>query len=189
METRIPLNTKFSVELTRLQQVKSVIPIGSWWEFEQWRNGKLINQWGQKNVNTNEGINHMLNVVFVGATHITTWYIGLFENNYTPFVTDTYASPGFTECAAYAEGLRQTFIGATSTGKVMTNTANKAVFTINASKTLYGAFLCGGGTAPTTIGNTAGGGTLFASSLFLSSLSVVSTDSIRILCGITLADV
>ena len=183
------LNTIFSPEVTRLQQVKSVLPIGSWWAFEQWRKGELINKWEQKNVNTNEGINHLLNVGFVGATHITAWYIGLFENNYTPLITNTYAVPGFTESSAYTEGVRQVFTGATSTGNVMTNSANKAVFTINASKTLYGAFLCGGGSNPSVIANTAGGGTLFASSQFLAPLSVVSTDSIRISCTITLASV
>ncbi len=189
MKSRLPLNTVFGAELISKPSVKSIIPIGSWWEFEQWRNGRLIDQWAQKNVNTNEGLNHMLNVTFNGTTAIGTWYMGLFEDDYTPLITNTYASPGFTESEAYDEAARVAFVEAEATAKVTTNVANKATFTINATKTIYGAFLCGGGTDPTVKSNTAGGGVLFASSKFATAKSVVDNDVLLVSCSITLADV
>jgi len=189
MNARLPLSTKFDAQLLRAISCKSLIPVGTWWEFEHFRKGALIDKWAQKNVTTTEGLNHLLNVCFHGSTQITTWYLGLFENDYTPVITNTYASPGFTECSSYDEGTRVAFVEAEATAKVCTNTASKATFTISATKTIYGAFLCGGGTSPTVIGNTGGGGTLFASSKFASSKSVVDGDVLMVSCSITLADV
>jgi hypothetical protein len=168
--------------------VKSILPVCSWWEFEHYRQGKLIDQWEQKNVNTNEGLNHLLNVAFNSATQITSWYMGLFENDYTPLVTNTYADPGFTESEAYDEAARVAYVDATASAKIMTNSASKATFTISTTKTIYGAFLCGGGTDAATWKNTAGGGTLFASSKFATAKEVVDDDILMVVCSITLAD-
>lgn len=189
MHAHLPLKTSFSAEVICQPSVKSIIPVGSWWEFEQWRNGRLIDQWEQKNVNTTEGLNHMLNVAFHGATAIATWYMGLFENDYTPLITNTYATPGFTESEAYDEATRVAFVEAEATARVTTNAENKATFTINATKTIYGAFLCGGGTDPTVKSNTAGGGVLFASSKFATAKVVADDDVLLVSCSITLADV
>lgn len=189
MKSRLPIRTVFTPHLISSPSVKSIIPIGSWWEFEQYRKGKLIDRWEQKNVNTTEGLNHLLNVGFHGVAAIATWYMGLFENNYTPLIGDTYAVPGFTESSAYNEATRPEYVEAAATAKVTTNSANKATFTINATKTIYGAFLCGGGTAPTTKGDAAGGGTLFAASKFATAKEVVSDDILMVVCSITLADV
>ncbi len=189
MKSILPLNAKFSAELISSPSMKAIIPIGSWWEFEQYRDGKLVDQWAQKNVTTTQGLNSMLDATFHGTTAIGTWYMGLFENNYTPLVTDTYAVPGFTESTAYNESARVVYNEAAAVNKVTTNVANKSTFTMNATKTIYGAFLCGGGSAPTTKGNTAGGGILFAASQFAAAKSVVANDVLLVTCTITLADV
>lgn len=189
MKSRLPLSTKFGATLISSPGIKSILPVCSWWEFEHFRKGKLIDKWEQKNVNTNEGLNHILNVAFNSATQITSWYMGLFENDYTPLVTNTYAVPGFTESEAYDEANRVPYVDATATAKVMTNSASKATFTISATKTIYGAFLCGGGTGAATKSDTAGGGTLFASSKFATAKDVVDDDVLMVVCSITLADV
>ena len=189
MKSRLPLRTNFSAELISNPSVKSIIPIGSWWEIEQWRKGKLIDQWAQKNVNTTEGLNHMLNAVFFSETPITAWFLGLFENNYTPLIGDTYAVPGFTESEAYDELTRIAYVPVAATAKVITNVASKATFTIGATKTMYGAFLCGGGTDADTKSDVAGGGILFAASKFATAKEVVDTDVLMITCSILLADV
>jgi hypothetical protein len=62
-------------------------------------------------------------------------------------------------------------------------------FTMNAATTIYGAFLCGGGTAANTKGNTAGGGTIYAAGKYTTAKPVVSTDVLTVVCSITLADV
>jgi len=84
MKSKLPLSTKFGATLISSPGIKSILPVCSWWEFEHYRKGKLIDQWEQKNVNTNEGLNYMLNVAFNSATQITAWYMGLFEDDYTP---------------------------------------------------------------------------------------------------------
>lgn len=189
MNRIIPIETNFSPILQKSDLLNLKIPIGTLWEFEHFRKGKLIDQWEQGNVNTNEGLNAFLDIMFHGATQIATWYMAVFEDDYTPLVTNTYAVPGYTECIAYAPATRPEFVEAAASGKVLTNSANKASFTFNATKTIYGASLVGGGSAATTKADTAGGGTLFASSKFGTSKSVVDTDVLLVSCTITLADV
>lgn len=189
MKTRIPIKTIFTPDLIKRVQFNPRIPIGTLWEFEHYRKGQLIDQWQQGNVNTNEGLDAFLDIMFHASTQITTWYMCTFENDYTPLVTNTYAVPGYTECTAITEATRPAFDEAAASSKVLTNSANKATFTYNATKTIYGASLVGGGTDGNTKGNTAGGGTLFASSKFDASKSVVSTDVLLATCTITLADV
>jgi len=167
MNAHLPLKTTFGAEIIRSQPVKSIIPVGTWWKIEHYRKGQLIDHWD---------------------TAIGTWYMGLFEDDYTPLVSNTYAAPGFTESTAYTEATRPAFVEAAASSKVTSNNASKAAFTMNATKTIYGAFLCGGGTDGSTKGNTDGGGTLFASSKFSSAKSVVNTDILLVSCTITLAD-
>jgi hypothetical protein len=69
----------------------------------------------------------------------------------------------------------------------MTNTASKATFTISGTKTIYGAFLCGGTNAATKK-NVAAGNILFASSKFATAKEVVDDDILMVVCSITLAD-
>jgi hypothetical protein len=191
MKSRLPLKTRFSAELISHPGIGSIIPIGSWWEIEQWRRGKLIDRWAQKNVNTTEGLNHMLNVAFFDETPIasTGWFLGLFEDDYTPLITDTYAVPGFTESEAYDELTRIAFVPAIADARIITNVASKATFTISATKTMYGAFLCGGGTDADTKSDVLGGGILFAASKFAAAKEVVDNDVLMITCSILLADV
>lgn len=189
MNKIIPIRTVFTPELIAQCQLNPRIPIGTLWEFELLRKGKLIDQWEEGNVTTNEGLDAFNDIMFHGSTQIMTWYLCTFETDVTPLVTHTYAVPEYTECTAITEGTRPAFNEAASSSKVTTNSANKATFTYNATKTIYGAALVGGGTHPTEKGNTAGGGTLFCASKFGTSKSVVNTDVLLITCTITLADV
>ena len=128
--------------------------------------GKPVWQDENHNVCTIQGLNHLLNVAFHGATQISPWYVAVFEDNYTSLEADTYAVPGYTESTAYDEATRPEYVEASASGKVMTNSANKASFTFNAAKTIYGSGLVGGGSAPSTKGDTAGSGTLYAAAKF-----------------------
>jgi len=189
MNTRIPVSAIMGAQkISRLDGLFK-IKLGTWWEFEHIRKGLLIDRWEQGNVCTAQGLNHMLDVIFHGVTAIATWYIGIFETDTTPADGTTYAVPVFTECSAYAEAARVAYNEAAAASKSITNSANKATFTMNATKTIYGAALFGGGTNPTVISNTAGGGTIFAASKFALSKSVVATDVLLVTCTITLADV
>jgi hypothetical protein len=150
------------------------------------KDGKL--KWAEyerRNLVTNQGKNANLNIMFHGATQIATWYFVLFENDYTPLVADTYAVPGYTETTAYTEATRPEFVESASTAQSLDNSASKATFTFNATKTIYGGGLVGGGTAATTKGNVAGGGTLYSAAKFAESKSVVSTDILKVWVTLT----
>ena len=127
----------------------------------------------------------MLNVYFRGATQISTWYLGLFEGNYTPVagVTAATITSASTECIAYAETVRQTYTTVTTTTKVLTNAAAVATFTINATKTIYGAFLVSNATKSGTTG------TLFSAARFATSKSVVNTDQLLLTYTFTASSV
>lgn len=159
------------------------------WDWEFWRKGSLINAAHQHNICTDQGINSLLDIYFHGATQITAWYVLIFETETTPAAGTTYAVPVFTECAAYAELTRPAYTEAAAAAKVMTNTASKATFTMNATKTIWGGALVGGGTDADTKSNVAGGGTLYcASKLASPGKPVVSSDVVKVTIAITGAD-
>jgi len=152
------------------------------------KHGKV--KWIEKahNLVTNEGLNHILDVVLHAATQITTWYVALFNTNTTILATHTYASPGYTETTNYDEANRQEYNEAAASGQSITNSANKATFTMSATETIYGAAIVGGGSAPSTKGNTAGGGTLLCAAQFSTSRSVVDDDTLEVTYTISAAD-
>lgn len=138
------------------------------------RNGKIIDEWEDSNLVTNEGLDHALNVIFNGATQVATWYIGIFEGNYTPVagVTAATITSASTESTAYDESTRVAYVEAASTAQSTTNSASRATFTINATKTIYGAFLVSASAKSATTG------TLFSAARFSASKSVVDNDEL-----------
>lgn len=118
------------------------------------RGGEVVDEWTDHNIVVNEGLNHILDTVFHGSTPVTTWYLGLFEGNYTPVATLTAATvaAAATESTAYAETTRPEYVEAAASGQSVTNAASKATFTINAAKTIYGAFLISGSAKSGTAG-------------------------------------
>lgn len=146
--------------------------------------------WTEKthNVWTAEGLNSLLNVYFHAATQLTTWYCLIFESDTTPADGTTYATPVFTESTAYDEATRPEYVEAESSAKSTTNSANKAVFTMSATKTIYGAALVAGGTGASTKGDAAGGGTLCVAGKFASSRSVLDDDVLNLTYTVTSAD-
>ena len=151
-------------------------------------NGNLISKSECHNILTTEGLNSLLNIMLHAATQIATWYCVMFEGNTTPAAGDTYAVPNWTEYQTYDETVRPAYVEAESTAKSTTNSANKAVFTANATKTLYGAALVGGGSAPATKANTAGGGTLLCIGTFGTAQPVIATNVVNLTYTVTSAD-
>ena len=164
------------------------VKLGGIFNVECYRKGKLI--WSEKvhNLVTDEGLNALLDIMFHADTQITTWYCLLVESDTSPAAGMTYATPTFTESTAYDEATRPEYEEAAASGKSMTNSANKATFTISATKTMYGAAIVGGGTDPNTKGDSAGGGTLYCYAQFSSSRSVIDDDVINLTYTLTSAD-
>lgn len=134
------------------------------------------------NLVVNEGLQYMAGTALTSTAQITTWYVGLYgaASSNNPSASDTMVThAGWTEVTAYSEGTRPaaTFAAATNANpSVVTNTASKAVFTMNGSTTVGGAFL--------TSNNTKGGstGTLFSAADFQApgDRSVVSSDILNV---------
>lgn len=161
------------------------------WDFECFRKDGSL-KWAElqrPNIITTQGLNSLLDVYFRNQTQIAAWYIAPVETDTTAALAMTYAVPVFTEWDGYSEAARQAFTGAAASGGVMTNTAAKATFTASENKTLYGAALFGGGTDPTVMANTAGGGILFCYSKFSGSKDVESGDTFKVTLTVTIANV
>ncbi len=161
------------------------LQVGGVWSGQHIRNGKVIDEWEDKNLVVNEGLNALLDIMFHGSTQVSTWYIGVFEGNYTPVATVTAATitAAATECTAYDETTRQAYNEAASSSQSITNSANKATFTFNATKTIYGAFLASASAKSATTG------TLFSAATFSSSKSVVAADQLLLTYTFTASSV
>lgn len=150
------------------------LTVGGIWSGQIVRDGRVIDEWEDHNLVVNEGLNHILDVVLHGSTQVATWYIGLFEGNYTPVATVTAATitSASTECTAYDETTRVEYNEAAASSQSTTNSANKATFTFNATKTIYGAFMA---SVSTKSGTT---GTLLSAARFSTSKTVVDNDQL-----------
>jgi len=134
----------------------------------------VIEEFADQNLVVNEGLNKLLNVMFHADTQVGTWYLGLFEGNYTPVSTVTAAtiSSASTECIAYDQSTRPEYSEAAAASQSITNSANRATFTFNATKSIYGAFLISNSTKNGTTG------VLFAAARFSAAKSVESGDEL-----------
>lgn len=147
------------------------------------KDGKLKWVDDSKNLVVNVGLQYMAGTALDGSTaRITSWYLGLYgaASSNDPAAGDTMSShAGWTEVTDYTEATRPaaTFVAATTANpSVVTNSASKAQFTMNATVTVGGAFL--------TSNNTKGGtsGTLFSAKDFNSpgDRAVVSGDVVLV---------
>jgi hypothetical protein len=161
------------------------INVSGVWSGQHIRDGKVIDEWEDKNLVVNEGLNSLLDVYFHGATQITSWYIGVFEGNYTPVagLTAATVTANSTECTAYDETTRQAYDEAAASSQSITNSASRATFTFNATKTIYGAFLVSNNTKSGT------SGTLFSAARFASSKAVVDNDQLLLTYTFTASSV
>ena len=151
---------------------------------DHFRDGKLLHHCDQGgNTFTTEGMARILNIVFRAQTTESAIYVGIFKSNVTPAVGDTAAAKlgaagTYGECqdADYdspATNKPAYTIASTSTASC-TNAASAASFTMNASITVYGAFLS------TAAAKTATSGTLFCAKAFSSSRAVIADDVLAV---------
>ena len=142
-----------------------------------------------KNLVVNAGLAYMAGTALTSVAQITAWYIGLYGAgaSNTPAAGDTMSShAGWTEVTAYSNVTRvaATFVTATTANpSVVTNSASPAVFNINGTTTVGGAFLTSGSAKSGTTG------TLFSAADFSSpgDRSVVSGDIISVTYTFSLA--
>lgn len=149
------------------------------------RDGKIIDEFSEPNLVVNQGLNALLDIMFAGSTQVTTWYLGVFEGNYTPVASVTAATitSASTESTAYASATRPAYVEAAASSQSITNSANRASFVFNASKTIYGAFLISDNTKSGT------SGTLFSAARFSSSKAVENGDELLLTYTFTASSV
>ncbi|MFA5976500.1 MAG: hypothetical protein WC859_10115 [Elusimicrobiota bacterium] len=123
-----------------------------------------------------EGLNYMLGTALTGVTQSSTWYISLFEGNYTPVAGVTAATypAAATECTAYDEAARVAWTAGSISAGSVSNTASKAVFTMNATKAVYGIAQTSVSTKSATTG------TLISVARFSAVKNVVATDVLNV---------
>jgi len=142
-----------------------------------------------KNLVVNAGLAYMAGTALTSVAQITTWYLGLYgaAASNTPAAGDTMSShAGWTEIVPYSNANRvtATFVTATTANpSVVTNTASPAIFNIDSTATVGGAFLTSSNTKSGTTG------TLFSAADFGSpgDRSVVSGDTLSVTYTFSLA--
>lgn len=145
------------------------------------RGGDVLDRDISANILPTEGLNHLLDVLLHGATQVTPWYVAIFEGNYTPVAGLTAATftASATESTAYDETTRVAYDEAAAADGVTDNSASRAVFTMNATKTIYGGALLSSSAKSATTG------TLLAAAKFSASRAVVDDDELAIKYSIT----
>jgi hypothetical protein len=125
---------------------KNKLKVNGKYDFIHMRDGKEIDRWSDDNIVVNEGLNHFLDVAFSNGTATSTWFVGLFKNNFTPISTNVMATfPGVgvanESTTEYSEATRPTWVEPGPSAQSITNTASPAVFTFTAATSIFGAFL------------------------------------------------
>ena len=145
------------------------------------KNGDLKWEASGHNTVTNEGLDHILDVVLHGTTAVSPWYVGL-KLTGSEAAGDTLAShAGWTEFAASNyTGDRQAYDEAAASSQSTTNSANVASFAITGSGTVTGAFLCSAATGTS--------GTLLCVEDFSVSKAVANGDTLEVTYTISAED-
>lgn len=134
------------------------------------------------NIIPNAALNDNLDVWLSGGTQDTTLFVGL-KGTGAPAAGDTMAShAGWSEVTDYDEANRVAWTDGGVSSQSVSNSGSPAVFTINATVTVAGAFLTGV--------NTKGGttGILYAVVNFSASKSLADNDTLTVTYTVTAAD-
>ena len=162
--------------------IKSTIKAEGHYEFRLVREGKVIDEWEIKNLVVNQGLNDILSVYFNAGSQKTSWFMGLFQGNYAPVLTDTAANwaANATEASSYSSATRPAWTPAAPASQSITNSASPSSFTFTANLTLYGIALI----SNNVIGGTAG--TLVSEATFAAPKAVSTNDQLLVTYSMTL---
>jgi len=134
-----------------------------------------------ENTVVNVGLNDLLTNYFKGSSYTAAFYVGLKDTG-SVSASDTMSSHGgWTEDTTYSNSNRPTLTLGSVSGQSVDNSGSKAVFNINGSTTIYGAFV--------STSNTKGGttGVLYGAADFGASRAVLSGDTLNVTVTLTAA--
>lgn len=108
------------------------------------RFGEVIDSRTCKNIIPQVGINHVVGLIRGSAAPISNWYMGIYEGNFVPVSGTTAGNlqADAQECVAYNEATRPEWQDSYDGTQLISNIANRAEFTMNATKRIYGGFIC-----------------------------------------------
>ena len=110
------------------------------------KDGKIKSVERVKNLMPTIALGYMLKAALLGDTQYTSWYLGLFNNDYTPVASDTLASllASCGENIDYTGTERQNITFPSVTGSSVSTIANPNVFEFTTTETIRGAFIATG---------------------------------------------
>jgi hypothetical protein len=150
------------------------VKIGQYYKVECFDSkGNLKWEDGFENLVVTVGRNQYLDATLKTGVTSPLWYVGL-KNATVAVAADTMASKGFTELVPYSNATRPQYNPGTIASGSVDNSASKAVFNINATATIDGAFLVNNNTKSGTAGILLGAGE------FSASRSVLSGDTLNV---------
>ena len=177
-------NRRFEITDSGLMFPDQKASIAGVFDTEHRRGRRLLSRDVSPNILPTQGLNHVLDVVTKGSASVSPWYVALFSGNVTPGATltgQTFAAV-CTEFTGYDESTRVAYAEGTSTGGVIDNAASRAIFTCNASATVYGGALLSA-SAKSAAGAS---DVCLAAARFSTSRAVVSGDELAVKYTLTL---
>lgn len=139
------------------------------YDFEHVRGGSVLARWTAWNLVTTVGKTDIIDKYLKGSSYTASWYMGL-KGSGSAAAGDTLAShSGWSELTPYSGSRPAITWGTTSGGS---NTGSAVSFSINATATVAGAFIC----------NVASGtsGTLYSVGDFAASRGVANGDTLNV---------
>lgn len=128
-----------------------------------------------ENLITTAGATDLLDKYLKGATYTASWFVGLYKGTGTLNVADTMASHArWTDSTDFSNATRPAWTGGTAASGSIDNSASPAVFNINATATILGAYLVSNSTKGGTTG------VLYGIAAFAASRSVISGDTLNV---------
>lgn len=135
------------------------------------------------NITVNTGLDDILDKYWKGSAYTAAHYVGLASSTPTFAAADTMAShAGWTEPTTYSESVRQTLTLGTVASQSVDNSASKAVFSINGTVTVGGAFITTNNTKGGTTGTLIGGAALTEG-----NRSLINGDTLNVQATLTAA--
>lgn len=119
------------------------VQIGGAFTHEVHRGGDSLGIITDDNIVVTEGLNYLLGAALHDDPKVATWYCSLFKTNSVPVAGLVAADYDTTldELTEYNEATRPAFVEAAPAGGIISNSANKAQFSINATVANWGAAL------------------------------------------------
>jgi hypothetical protein len=166
--------------MSEIIEQPTILKAGGIFTFQHIRDGIVIDEWDDANIIPDEGIVKILSSALTGASAISSWFVGIYKNAFTPIASNTMATFPTAGVANesttdYSEAARPAWTYGSIAANALSNSASPAVFTFTpASTVINGAFLSSSNVKAGTTG------TLLAATKFAASRTLLTTDTLNV---------